>query len=371
MKRKILAFLLTILLIIGASTITALADEAPFTLEAPINLTAELKKDDDGQPYFELKLDVPQSVIELNEKIINDEFEGYNIAELEVSFEYKFGDYDWNEGPSLYWNTSPYLEDFLDRGTYDYYPYYSSDEVAEIDLKSETYYFRARFYTLWGYEGGWMNNKLYSSYSNTVEIGNPSYWSAASNWATPELQRAAEAGLIPESLKGADMTKPITREEFAEVVLLMYQKASGITDTKPYTPNPFTDTQNPQILKAYQLGIVKGMSTTTFEPKRLINREQVAAMLVRAIKLIAPDADYSTAGAPTFTDQADISGWALEDCLYIAKLGIIKGDNDGRFMPRAVTPAQIATGYANTSREQALAMSVRTVDKMNEINDGN
>ncbi len=55
-------------------------------------------------------------------------------------------------------------------------------------------------------------------------------------------------------------------------------------------------------------------------------------MLVRTIKLIAPNADYSTEGAPSFTDQADISGWALNDCLYIAKLGIIKG-SDGIHAP--------------------------------------
>jgi DNA-binding cell septation regulator SpoVG len=81
--------------------------------------------------------------------------------------------------------------------------------------------------------------------------------------------------------------------------------------------------------------------------------------------LIAPDADYSTTGAPVFTDQKDISGWALNDCLYISKIGIIKGTN-GMFMPRAITDAQKAIGYANTSREQALAMSVRIVEKMQE-----
>jgi hypothetical protein len=211
-------------------------------------------------------------------------------------------------------------------------------------------------------------NWLYTPYSNTLAYNMPA-WSDASNWATAELQKASDMGLIPDILKGMDMTKNITREEFAGVALLMYQKASGITDTTPAVPNPFTDLQNLQVLKAYKLGIVKGMSATTFEPKTLINREQVAAMLVRTIKLIAPDADYSTTGAPTFTDQSDISGWALNDCLYIAKLGIIKG-SDGKFMPRAITQAQVAAGYANTSREQALAMSVRSVDRMNDINRG-
>ncbi|NLK43511.1 MAG: S-layer homology domain-containing protein [Tissierellia bacterium] len=367
MKNKILVFFLSLLLIIGLLPLTAIADSAPTTLEAPTNLRAELKEDSDGVPYFELTLEVPKSVKDLNEKILEDSyyFEGKIFEEVEVHFEYKYADYDWNEGPSHYWNTSMYLADLLEDGHYEYYPFDSSTKFGDIDIKSEVYYFRARFFVLWGYEGGWMNERIYSDYSNIVTIGNPAYWSTASDWATPELQKAAEEGLIPEILKGADMTKPITREEFAEVALLMYQKASGNMGT-PASPNPFTDTQNPQVLTAYELGIVKGTSPTTFAPKTLINREQVAAMLVRTIKLIAPNADYSTEGAPSFTDQADISDWALNDCLYIAKLGIIKG-SDGKFMPRAVAEAQVAMGYANTSREQAIAMSVRTVDKIKEI----
>ncbi len=367
MKNKTFIFFLSLLLMIGLFPISALSKSDYIKLEAPTNLKVDLMEDSEGVPYFRLTLDVPKSVKDLNQKILEDshELEGINIAEVEVHFEYKYADYDWNQGPSRYWNTSTYLADFLENGYFEYHPFDSSTKYEEIDIKSETYYFRARFNTLWGHEGGWMNNNVYSDYSNIVEIGNPSYWSTASDWARPELQKAEDEGLIPEILKGADMTKPITREEFAEVALLMYQKASGITGT-PAAPNPFTDTQNPQILKAYQLGIVKGTSATTFAPKTLINREQVAAMLVRTIKLIAPNADYSTAGAPTFTDQADISGWALNDCLYIAKLGIIKG-SDGKFMPRAVTQAQAAAGYANTSREQALAMSVRTVERIKEI----
>jgi hypothetical protein len=205
---------------------------------------------------------------------------------------------------------------------------------------------------------------LYSPFSNTLSYGMPA-WSAASDWATPELQKADGMGLIPDSLKGADMKKNITREEFAEVALLMYQKATGILDTQPVSPNPFTDTTNPQILKAFKLGIVKGVSTTEFLPDALINREQVAAILARTIRLIAPDADYSIDGAPEFSDRKDISDWALNDCLYMAKIGIIKG-TDGRFMPRAITDAQKAVGYANTSREQALAMSVRAIEKLDD-----
>jgi len=48
----------------------------------------------------------------------------------------------------------------------------------------------------------------------------------ASPWAEPELDRAAEYGFISDEIK-ADMTKPITREEFARLAVVMYEKYTG------------------------------------------------------------------------------------------------------------------------------------------------
>jgi hypothetical protein len=45
------------------------------------------------------------------------------------------------------------------------------------------------------------------------------------------------------------MTKPITREEFCELAVLLYETMTGTT-ASPMSPNPFTDTTNSQILKA-------------------------------------------------------------------------------------------------------------------------
>jgi hypothetical protein len=186
-------------------------------------------------------------------------------------------------------------------------------------------------------------------------------WSNASTWATPELQKAADEGLIPDILKGADMTKPITREEFCELALLLYEKTTG-DSPDPVSPNPFTDTKNVQILKAFALGITKGTSATTFTPKKTINRQECATMLFRTIKAIAPDADYSIEGVPDFPDQKEIDAWAVEGTKFMAKLGIIKVNSQGYFMPKATTTAQTATGYGMATREAAILMSVRTYD---------
>ncbi|MDD3350745.1 MAG: S-layer homology domain-containing protein, partial [Eubacteriales bacterium] len=128
--------------------------------------------------------------------------------------------------------------------------------------------------------------------------------------------------------------------------------------------NPFTDTKNSQILKAYGLGITAGTSPTTFSPKTLINREQCAAMLFRTIKGIAPNADYSVSNVKDFPDQKNISAYAGESTKYMSKLGIIKGDASGNFMPKATTTAQKAAGYGMATREAAILMAVRTYETM-------
>jgi hypothetical protein len=195
-------------------------------------------------------------------------------------------------------------------------------------------------------------------WSNIVTIG-----FKASNWAKAELQKAIDANLIPDILQGADLTKPINREEFAELSLRLYEK---VTDKKaePVVPNPFNDTTNPQILKAFKLGITSGTSKTTFSPKILINREQCATMLFSTIKSIKPDGDYSIVGVKDFPDQKFISGWAVNSVRYIAKINVIVGDAYGNFMPKATTTVQEAAGYGMATREAAIIMSVRTLEKM-------
>lgn len=88
-------------------------------------------------------------------------------------------------------------------------------------------------------------------------------------------------------------------------------------------------------------------------------------MLYRTIKTIAPNADYSITSVLDFPDQKDIDSWAVEGTKYMSKLGIIKGDTKGNFMPKATTTAQQAAGYGTATREAAVLMSIRTYDISN------
>lgn len=314
------------------------ADTTVTKLDAPKELKVEVKKDN-VKPYFQLDWKIPDSI-----SVINKKMPVYHIID------FKIGDGKWLS-ESTSWDWMPQAPSGLLK---------SSDTIDPVDkgltdeivIEENIYYFRVA-YVCKQQSGA----PVISAYSNVASTKIDAYTNASA-WAKPELDEANEKGLIPESMIGADMTKPITREEFAELAIKLYETTTG-TKAKATSPNPFSDTINPEILKAFELGITTGTSATTFTPKALTNREQVASMLSRAIRKMVPDNDFSTVGAPSFTDQKDISSWALEHVKYMSKLGIIKG-SDGKFMPKAITTMEIASGYATTTREQAVAMSLRT-----------
>jgi hypothetical protein len=338
--------------------LAALPEGVPSTLEAPVIKSIVLKTNDIGIPYFEMQLQIPQSILDLDSG---------SPAGGSVFWDWavKIDDGSWgdfggggyldviteSEEAKVAGSTNTFLITFdpIDEGT-----------MEEIDIKAHIYSYKVHFY--YDYYEGWPDiEAIYSPASNEVSIGSGSFYSDASTWATAELQKANELGLIPDILLGADMTKAITREEFCELAVVLYEKASEKT-AAPVSPNPFTDTANQQVLKAFSLGITTGTSATTFSPKTLINREQCAAMLFRAINAIAPGGDYSTAGVNDFPDQKYISSWAADAAKYMSKIGIIKGDTSGNFMPKATTSAQEAAGYGMATREAAILMSVRTYE---------
>ncbi|NCB62467.1 MAG: hypothetical protein EOM52_02470 [Clostridia bacterium] len=201
-----------------------------------------------------------------------------------------------------------------------------------------------------------------SPWSNIIGI-NADAWSSASAWATPELEKADKAGLIPDVLKGQDLTKPITRAEFAALSVRLYEVMSGKT-AAPAPQNPFTDASDPEILKAYALGITKGTTGTTFQPNLLIPREQVATMLTRTVQAAKPALKLDTSGVALFADDALISGFARESVYFMAKNGVIKGFSGNKFGPKNTTAAEEAAGYANATREQSLIIAVRSLETL-------
>lgn len=216
----------------------------------------------------------------------------------------------------------------------------------------------------------WVQTTMYPYLRDGVTSAiKTSYGSEVSDWSSAEMEAAYRENLIPDVLIGEDLTRAISRAEFAAVCVKVYENLAG-TKALPAITDPFTDCKDLEVLKAYNLGIINGTSPTTFSPYALLEREQAATMLTRTFKRVTMpgwtlNTDHLftlayTKPAP-FRDDGEISSYARDSVYFMAANGIIGGIGNNTFAPRNITKKQEADGYANATREQALAIALRTV----------
>lgn len=172
-----------------------------------------------------------------------------------------------------------------------------------------------------------------------------------SDWAKEEIDEAKKIGLIPEKILG-QYRNSITREEFCELAVELYEALSGKEGTLLET-NPFTDTQNTKIITANNLGIVHGIGNGMFDPNNMVTREAISVMVYRTLKAAKSKYDYSNLYESTFTDNYLISSWAQEAVSYLYSVEVINGVGDNLFNP-----------VGKTSREEAIVLVKRMYEKV-------
>ena len=173
-----------------------------------------------------------------------------------------------------------------------------------------------------------------------------------SAWAVEDVSKAYTHNLVPYGLMN-NFRSDITRAELSQIAVRLYESLTGV---KAITPalNPFKDTKDENVLKAYALNIVGGLGNKRFAPNELVTREQIAVMLYNTLQK-ANLADRLKSTQPqTFTDAASIAGWAGSAVDQLASSGILQG---------TVSKGGIAfQPKAKASREQIFALAYRISD---------
>lgn len=173
--------------------------------------------------------------------------------------------------------------------------------------------------------------------------------SQPSDWAVAEVEQAKELELTTD-LVLSDFQADITREEFAELAVRLYEALSA-DQASPVANNPFSDTKNLEILKANNLGIIDGVGGGRFAPEATITREQMATMFHRTIRAVDPQLAASNF-VLTFADSGKVSGWAREATAYMSAQGLLGGVGNNMVLPQGTA-----------TKEQAIALSIRTFNK--------
>jgi len=128
--------------------------------------------------------------------------------------------------------------------------------------------------------------------------------------------------------------RPITRAEFA--TLLVNALKLKVEGHIKFVDVPAKAWYAKPIAIAYQAGIVKGKSPTTFDPTGKITREEMVTMLMQAYEVKNGKKLSVYSGSP-FNDMNKVSTWAANYVKAAAELKLINGRLPGQFVPKGVT----------------------------------
>lgn len=174
----------------------------------------------------------------------------------------------------------------------------------------------------------------------------PTYDGSQSDWAQAEITLAHQLGLTYPGVM-TEFQRKITREEFCTIAVRLYEKLSG--KAAAAGEDPFADTDNPDILKAFALGIVRGVSPTQFAPGNNITRQEMCVMIYRALLAAGENTLLLPGGEFPFGDTGEIATWAMNEVRFCYQKQIMKGTS-----PTTISP------LVNTPREQAIVLIYRT-----------
>ncbi|MDX8344126.1 S8 family serine peptidase [Rossellomorea sp. YZS02] len=177
------------------------------------------------------------------------------------------------------------------------------------------------------------------------------------HWAQDEIEVLASRMIT--SGKTEDTFAPqqkLTRAEFA--VLLSRSLNLPMTSYE----GVFKDVKESKawayagIEAAYRAGIVKGSLDGSYNPDAEINRQEMATMIVRAVKYKDASLVKGLESDNKFKDDSSISAFAKESVYQANELGIIKGRADHSFDPKA-----------DTTRAETAVMLYRMLNVLDEM----
>lgn len=174
-----------------------------------------------------------------------------------------------------------------------------------------------------------------------------------SSWAREQVDQAIRTGLMTYP-DWTNLTRATTRGEFATLMVRLYETITGRTAPVPAEEeNPFLDVSSlyePELMKAYGLGLMNGTSADRFSPNAPLTREQAATLISRLAGILGkPLADQPA----SFADNRQISGWAAGAVGQVQGAGIMGDTGSGCFEPQG-----------SFTGEQSILTAVRLLNTM-------
>lgn len=153
------------------------------------------------------------------------------------------------------------------------------------------------------------------------------YYTPPAAWAAQQVNAAIAEGIVPAGMQNS-YPKAITRAEFCALAANFYEKYTGTTVPQNIH---FTDTQDASVEKMATLGVVSGVGNGAFAPNQSLTREQAAVILGNLAKALG---NPFPSASPSFSDNASIASWAVNQVGQVQAAGIMGGVGNNQFSPQ-------------------------------------
>lgn len=191
-----------------------------------------------------------------------------------------------------------------------------------------------------------------------VMLVNKTFADITDHWVKQDIEYLVARGLVNGvNEKNFEPMRQITRAEFTKM-LVKVLNIDTASETEPiFADVPVETWYSRYVSAAFNAGLVNGVSSTHFEPNRNISRQEMAAMIVRALNYKGIDTEVTEEALnqllSKYKDSSQIADWAKKSLAVAINSGIIGGRTEDSLAPTE-----------NTVRAEAAVMIKRLFDKL-------
>jgi hypothetical protein len=185
----------------------------------------------------------------------------------------------------------------------------------------------------------------------------PKFRDTANHYAQEAIEQLYSLGIYDEDMEYFNPSLIMQRYEFTisigkAINLRVFEEPLKKDTTQLFKDVARTKKDYQYLVSAYNKGVIKGVSSTNFNPEGDLTREQAATILIRALGLEGRVQDSQLLSK--YSDSHKVSDFAKAAVIEATRIGLMQGNDKGQFNPQG-----------KLSRAEAALVVARFLDYLN------
>ena len=185
----------------------------------------------------------------------------------------------------------------------------------------------------------------------------PKFRDTANHFAQDEIEKLYSLGIYDEDLEYFNPSLYMKRYEFTisigkAINLRVFEEPLKNDTTRLFKDVARTEKDYQYLVSAFNKGVIKGVSSTHFNPEGSLTREQAATIMIRALGLEGRVQDSQL--LLKYSDRNQVSEYAKAAVIEATRIGLMQGNTNGQFNPKG-----------KLSRAEAAIIVSRFLDYLN------